>query len=116
MQATDGDGGISLAALTKQLAEIEAKLYTREQLIANLRIYHREYETLQTSLASMPDRTSHEVLVPVGSVAFMPGKVGCISCPACACHVFGMCLTGGEQLIHTNEIMVLLGDNYFAER
>lgn len=31
--------------------------------------------------------------VPFGSVAFMPGK-----------------------LIHTNEIMVLLGDNWFAER
>lgn len=31
--------------------------------------------------------------VPFGSVAFMPGK-----------------------LVHTNEIMVLLGDNWFAER
>lgn len=31
--------------------------------------------------------------MPFGSVAFMPGK-----------------------LVHTNEIMVLLGDNWFAER
>ena len=33
------------------------------------------------------------VQVPLGSVAFMPGK-----------------------LVHTNEITVLLGDNWFAER
>ena len=32
-------------------------------------------------------------MVPIGSLAFMPGR-----------------------LIHTNEIMVLLGDNWFTER
>lgn len=34
-----------------------------------------------------------QVMVPFGSLAFMPGR-----------------------LLHTNEILVLLGDNWFAER
>ena len=34
-----------------------------------------------------------QAMVPIGSLAFMPGR-----------------------LIHTNEIMVLLGDNWFTER
>jgi len=38
-------------------------------------------------------QTRHDVMVPLGPMAFMPG-----------------------ELVHTNEIMVLLGDNYFAER
>ncbi len=38
-------------------------------------------------------QTRHDVMVPLGAMAFMPG-----------------------ELVHTNEIMVLLGDNYFAER
>ena len=37
--------------------------------------------------------THNHFQVPIGSVAFMPGK-----------------------LVHTNEITVLLGDNWFAER
>ena len=35
----------------------------------------------------------HKIMVPLGSMAFMPG-----------------------ELVHTNEVVVLLGDNYFAER
>ena len=44
-------------------------------------------------LRTLPDKTSYDIMVPMGKVAFMPGK-----------------------LVHTNELLVLLGENMFAER
>lgn len=44
-------------------------------------------------LTQLPEQLSHDVMVPVAGCAFFPGKI-----------------------VHTNEIMVLLGENYFAER
>ncbi|XP_050035040.1 unconventional prefoldin RPB5 interactor-like [Dermacentor andersoni] len=55
--------------------------------------FERDYEALSERLRTLPDRVSHEVMVPLNSLAFMPGR-----------------------LIHTNEVLVLLGDNWFAER
>lgn len=52
-----------------------------------------DYQALSTRLSTLSDKVSHEVMVPFGSLAFMPGK-----------------------LVHTNEIMVLLGDNWFVQR
>eukprot|EP00961_Rhodomonas_salina_P203271 2742688-Rhodomonas_salina.2 len=43
-------------------------------------------------LQDAPLKTRHEIMVPFGDLAFMPG-----------------------ELVHTNEVMVLLGDNYFVE-
>ncbi|XP_072374247.1 unconventional prefoldin RPB5 interactor 1 isoform X1 [Scyliorhinus torazame] len=51
-----------------------------------------DYEALQSRLKTLPDKVSYDVMVPFGSLAFMPG-----------------------QLIHTNEVTVLLGDNWFAK-
>ncbi|KAL0968488.1 hypothetical protein UPYG_G00267530 [Umbra pygmaea] len=51
-----------------------------------------DYEVLQDRLKTLPDKVSHDVMVPFGSLAFMPGK-----------------------LVHTNEITVLLGDSWFAK-
>lgn len=56
-------------------------------------IYKQDYENLSKRLSTLADKTTHSVMVPIGPLAFMPGK-----------------------LIHTNEILVLLGDNWFAER
>jgi len=54
---------------------------------------HRdEYKKLESKLTSITDNISHDVMVPLTKKAFMPG-----------------------HLIHTNEIMVLLGENYFLE-
>lgn len=55
--------------------------------------YERDYEALSDRLRTLPDRVSHEVMVPLNSLAFMPGRI-----------------------VHTNEVLVLLGDNWFAER
>lgn len=55
---------------------------------------------MKSQLETLPDRTRHDIMVPIGSksgqmrhYAFMPGYVQ-----------------------HTNEVTVLLGDNWFAER
>ncbi|KAF5897511.1 unconventional prefoldin RPB5 interactor 1 [Clarias magur] len=51
-----------------------------------------DYESLQDRLSTLPDKLSYDIMVPFGSLAFMPGK-----------------------LVHTNELTVLLGDNWFAK-
>eukprot|EP00035_Acanthoeca_spectabilis_P030605 m.10100 g.10100 ORF g.10100 m.10100 type:complete len:424 (-) comp4270_c0_seq1:1348-2619(-) len=52
-----------------------------------------KYAVLEGTLSTLADKTRHRVMVPFGTKAFMPG-----------------------ELVHTNELMVLLGENYFAER
>ncbi|KAI8972032.1 hypothetical protein BDF20DRAFT_716322 [Mycotypha africana] len=55
--------------------------------------YKRDYEALERQLSTLPDTVSKQAMIPMGPLAFMPGKI-----------------------IHTNEILVLLGDKYYAER
>jgi len=47
---------------------------------------------LAKRLKTLPDKISHDVMVPLGKLAYVPGR-----------------------LKHTNEILVLLGENWFAE-
>ncbi|XP_037538684.1 unconventional prefoldin RPB5 interactor 1 [Nematolebias whitei] len=51
-----------------------------------------DYEALNDRLETLPDQLSYDIMVPFGPLAFMPGK-----------------------LVHTNEVTVLLGDNWFAK-
>lgn len=51
-----------------------------------------DYEALQERLRTLPDKLSYDIMVPFGPLAFMPGK-----------------------LVHTNEVTVLLGDNWFSK-
>ncbi|XP_028392357.1 unconventional prefoldin RPB5 interactor-like isoform X2 [Dendronephthya gigantea] len=55
--------------------------------------FKEDYETVEKLLTDLPKKLTHDVMVPISPLAYMPG-----------------------HLIHTNEIMVLLGDNWFAER
>ncbi|KAI9175559.1 uri1, prefoldin-like chaperone [Blastocladiella emersonii ATCC 22665] len=55
--------------------------------------FRDDYAALRPTLAALPAKTAHPVMVPLGPLAFMPGT-----------------------LVHTNEITVLLGDNWFVER
>ncbi|KAI8394000.1 uncharacterized protein BYT42DRAFT_552998 [Radiomyces spectabilis] len=55
--------------------------------------YQDDYNALEKQLQTLPDETSRTAMIPIGKLAFMPGK-----------------------LIHTNEITVLLGDQYYVER
>ncbi|XP_061139077.1 unconventional prefoldin RPB5 interactor 1 [Syngnathus typhle] len=51
-----------------------------------------DYDALKERLKTLPDRLSYDIMVPFGPMAFMPGK-----------------------LVHSNEVTVLLGDNWFAK-
>jgi len=61
--------------------------------ISKFNQFKDDYVALQSRLQTLPDKVSHDVMVPFGKLAFMPGR-----------------------LVHTNEILVLLGDNWFADR
>ncbi|XP_015747145.1 PREDICTED: unconventional prefoldin RPB5 interactor-like isoform X2 [Acropora digitifera] len=81
------------AQISRFQEENRKALLERQQRLNTCENYKQDYEKLEELLKTLPNRTTHEVMVPIGSVAFMPGK-----------------------LVHTNEITVLLGDNWFAER
>nr|XP_058941790.1 unconventional prefoldin RPB5 interactor 1-like [Pocillopora verrucosa] len=81
------------AQISRFKEENKRALLERQQRLLTCERFKEDYEKLEALLQTLPNKTSHEVMVPFGSVAFMPGR-----------------------LIHTNEIMVLLGDNWFAER
>ncbi|KAL3858598.1 hypothetical protein ACJMK2_008869 [Sinanodonta woodiana] len=55
--------------------------------------FRSDYVAVRKLLNTLPDKITHDIMVPFGSLAFMPGR-----------------------LVHTNEILVLLGDNWFVER
>lgn len=73
--------------LTPQAADIV------KEKVRKLTKFKEDYEALKARLESLPDKVSHQVMVPFGSLAFVPGRVK-----------------------HTNEILCLLGDNWFVER
>ncbi|XP_046442483.1 RNA polymerase II subunit 5-mediating protein homolog [Daphnia pulex] len=64
-----------------------------KEKVKKLTKFKEDYEALKARLESLPDKVSHQVMVPFGSLAFVPGRVK-----------------------HTNEILCLLGDNWFVER
>ncbi|KAG0024145.1 uri1, prefoldin-like chaperone [Entomortierella chlamydospora] len=81
------------AELAKYFSKFSAALTQLEEEMARWKNYEEDYKALKTTLLDLPKETSHSVMVPIGSLAFMPGK-----------------------LVHTNEILVMLGDNWFVDR
>lgn len=66
---------------------------TVEENCQKLNKYIADYEAVKSSLTSLSEKCKHPVMVPFGSVAFMSGS-----------------------LVHTNDVLVLLGDNWFVEQ
>ncbi|KAJ8303397.1 hypothetical protein KUTeg_019793 [Tegillarca granosa] len=79
--------------LSRLKEEQEKVLASTDEKIEQWQKFKTDYKALKDRLKTLPDKVTHDVMVPFGSLAFMPGK-----------------------LVHTNEIMVLLGDNWFVER
>ncbi|KAJ2958556.1 hypothetical protein NQZ79_g5871 [Umbelopsis isabellina] len=73
------------ARLGEHMKELEAS-------VDQWREYRDDYQQLGNLLSTLPDKTSYDIMVPLGKLAYMPGK-----------------------LVHTNEVLALLGDNWFAE-
>ncbi|PVD22277.1 hypothetical protein C0Q70_18085 [Pomacea canaliculata] len=72
--------------------EQERALSDTSQQISQHEKFRSDYSTLRERLLTLPNKLLHNVMVPFGDLAFMPGR-----------------------LIHTNELLVLLGDSYFLE-
>ncbi|KAF9428943.1 Eukaryotic translation initiation factor 2 subunit 3 [Podila epigama] len=81
------------AELASYFSKFSAALTRLEEELGRWKNYEADYEALKSTLLDLPKETSHNVMVPIGSLAFMPGK-----------------------LIHTNEVLVMLGDNWFVDR
>ncbi|KAG0031979.1 uri1, prefoldin-like chaperone [Podila clonocystis] len=81
------------AELATYFSKFSAALTRLEEELGRWKNYEADYEALKTTLIDLPKETSHNVMVPFGNLAFMPGK-----------------------LIHTNEVLVMLGDNWFVDR
>lgn len=79
--------------LRRTTEEYERQLAETRENAKKWEGHRKEYTALKTKLDSLSDVSKHQVMVPMTKKAFMPG-----------------------ELVHTNEIMVLLGDNYFAQR
>lgn len=76
-----------------RLREEQVKVVTGcQDQIQHWKKVQSDYEALQQRLSTLPDKLSYDIMVPFGPLAFMPGK-----------------------LVHTNEVTVLLGDNWFAK-
>lgn len=76
--------------ITSKLSE---QLDTLESEYQRWNNYKSDYDALEEQLKTLPDETKRSAMIPIGKLAFMPGAI-----------------------IHTNEILVLLGEQYFAER
>ncbi|KAJ1970603.1 uri1, prefoldin-like chaperone, partial [Dimargaris verticillata] len=81
------------ANLDRLVGAIQGDLETQQAAAAQYIQYLSEYRAVDQALATLPLETSYDAFIPFGSLAFMPGR-----------------------LIHTNEVLVLLGDNWFVER
>ena len=81
------------AALLRMLETTCQQRAEREAERDQLQRAADDYEELQQTLRELPAKVERKLLVPFGKLAFFPGS-----------------------LRHTNEVMVLLGDNYFALR
>jgi len=66
---------------------------TVEENCRKLNKFIEDYEAVKSSLTSLSEKCRHPVMVPFGNVAFMSGSV-----------------------VHTNDVLVLLGDNWFVEQ
>jgi len=66
---------------------------TVEENWRKLNKFIEDYEAVKSSLTSLSEKSKHPVMVPFGNVGFMSGS-----------------------LVRTNDVLVLLGDNWFVEQ
>ncbi|XP_056381647.1 unconventional prefoldin RPB5 interactor 1 isoform X2 [Hyla sarda] len=90
------DGGRQLHYNTQEVARFEEEqnkvVSGCQEKIQHWKKVEEDYDALQERLGTLPDKLSYDIMVPFGPLAFMPGR-----------------------LVHTNEVTVLLGDNWFAK-
>ncbi|XP_021298095.1 RNA polymerase II subunit 5-mediating protein homolog [Herrania umbratica] len=77
----------------KGAKRVEETLLEKQNEMNQLRDFIADNTSLINLVQKLPDELHHDIMVPFGKAAFLPGR-----------------------LIHTNEFLVLLGESYYAER
>ncbi|XP_007022868.2 PREDICTED: RNA polymerase II subunit 5-mediating protein homolog isoform X1 [Theobroma cacao] len=77
----------------KAAKRVEETLLEKQNEMNQLRGFIADNTSLINLVQKLPDELHHDIMVPFGKAAFLPGR-----------------------LIHTNEFLVLLGESYYAER
>ncbi|KXG34043.1 hypothetical protein SORBI_3003G412400 [Sorghum bicolor] len=77
----------------RAVARVSESIAGRRAELGRLQGFVADNAALVSLVNRLPDELSHEIMVPFGGAAFFPGR-----------------------LIHTNELLVLLGEGYYAER
>jgi len=72
---------------------LDGQVGHKKSEIARLKGFAEEYSTLHSTLSTLPSKLRHDVMVPFSSLAFFEG-----------------------QIEHTNEVLMLVGDDWFIER
>ncbi|CAM0884499.1 unnamed protein product [Alopecurus aequalis] len=77
----------------RAMSHVAQAVADRRAELARVQGFFNDNAALVALVQRLPDELSHEIMVPFGGAAFFPGS-----------------------LIHTNELLVLLGDGYYADR
>ncbi|CAO1942903.1 unnamed protein product [Urochloa humidicola] len=77
----------------RAVARVAESIADRRAELDRLQGFVADNAALVSLVNRLPDELSHDIMVPFGGAAFFPGR-----------------------LIHTNELLVLLGEGYYAER
>ncbi|KAK7312818.1 hypothetical protein VNO77_36975 [Canavalia gladiata] len=77
----------------KAAKRVEDAIAEKQNEFDSLRGFVSDNNNLINLVQKLPEQLSHDIMVPFGKAAFLPGR-----------------------LIHTNEFLVLLGEGYYAER
>lgn len=83
----------SSSTLERLISEQTSYIDDVDEQINKWKRFQTDYEHLQQRLKTLPDKLTYETMVPFGKLAFIPGRI-----------------------VHSNEILVLLGENFFVER
>ena len=86
------EAAVDLSSLSRLSEQVSGKAEAVREKGRQMLDHRAEYARVKERLDGLSDNMTHKVMVPMTSKAFMPGT-----------------------LVHTNEVMVLLGDNWFIQ-
>ena len=86
------EAAVDLSSLSRLSEQVSGKAEAVREKGRQMLEHRAEYARVKGRLEGLSDNMTHKVMVPMTSKAFMPGT-----------------------LMHTNEVMVLLGDNWFIQ-
>ena len=86
------EAAVDLGSLSRLSEQVSSKAEAVKEKGRQMLEHRAEYARVRGRLEGLSDHMTHKVMVPMTSKAFMPGT-----------------------LVHTNEVLVLLGDNWFIQ-